>query len=517
MKTLLSFIKYDYLQRTRTYAFLITLCISLAVAYSFVPEPNASYSTLRVGSHLGHYNSAWFGYVTAIMTSIFLSLVGFYLVNSGIRTDVTTRVGQILAATPVKNSTYLIAKTFSNFLVLLTIVILVFLMSILLFFLYHDAGFSFEIGHFIKPYLYIAVPSIFFFSTLAVLSEVIFGRFTILQNVIFFFFYTTLLVNSSPTDESDFVFDVFGSKIVTHQMAENVNKITENDEEKDLSIGYVYGNIKELKRYEFNGVDFPVLFLLSRLGWSLLSLVLVFGIAPIFHRFNFRRPIKLKKVKKHVVDKTTFGHISIANLPAPQIDYGIFSLLKTELLLLIRHGKKWMWIINIIGMILLGFLPLEMAHLMVLPIVWFLQVGRLSELTSKELTNGVHYFTFSSYKPLTRLLLSQILAASLLMTALALPLLIRYAINVDFMAVASIALGGIGIVLLAAVLGILSKGKKLFEILFFMISYANINGIAFLDYFGGVNRDSSYVTHLILVVFSLATLSILLRKLQLHK
>lgn len=516
MKTILSFIKYDYLQRTRTYAFLITLCISLAVAYSFVPEPNASYSTLRVGSYLGYYNSAWFGYVTAIMTSIFLSLVGFYLVNSGIRTDAETRVGQIMAATPVKNSTYLLSKIFSNFLVLLTIVILVFLMSILLFFLYHDAEFTFEIGHFIKPYLFIAIPSIFFFSAIAVLSEVIFCRFSILQNVTFFFFYSALLVQGSPESDSDFMFDVFGSKIVTHQMTESVNDIT-GDERKDLSIGYVFGNIKELKRYVFKGVDFPVLFILSRLLWAVLSLLLVFGIAPFFHRFNFRKPLKSKKTNQELIHKTASGHISLANLPPPQIDYGVFSLLTTEMLLLIRQGKKWMWFVSLTGMALLGLLPLEMAHLMVLPILWFLQVGRLSQLTSKELNSGIHYFTFSSYKPLSRLLLTQIFAATLLMVVLATPLIIRYAIKADFMAVATIVLGGMGIVLLAAVLGILTKGKKLFEVLFFMISYANINGIPFLDYFGGINHDDSYVLIMVLIVLSLGSMGFLLRKYQLHR
>ncbi|WP_243456863.1 hypothetical protein [Polaribacter batillariae] len=77
MKPFLNIIKLDYLQRTRNYNFLITLCASLAIAYTFVPEPNANYSTIRISDYVGYYNSAWFGYVTAIMSSIFLSLIGF--------------------------------------------------------------------------------------------------------------------------------------------------------------------------------------------------------------------------------------------------------------------------------------------------------------------------------------------------------------------------------------------------------------------------------------------------------
>lgn len=126
MKSFFNIIKYDYAQRTRSYAFLITLCVSLAVAYSFVPEPNAGYSTIRIGDYLGYYNSAWFGYVTALMTSIFLFFTGFYLVNSGIKADVDTKVGQIVAATPICNLTYLFAKMLSNLMVLLTIMFIVF-------------------------------------------------------------------------------------------------------------------------------------------------------------------------------------------------------------------------------------------------------------------------------------------------------------------------------------------------------------------------------------------------------
>ena len=107
MKSLLTIIKLDYLQRTRNYNFLITLCATLAIAYTFVPEPNANYSTIRISDYVGFYNSAWFGYITAIMTSIFLSLIGFYLVNSGVKNDIDTRVSQLIAASSTKNFNYL--------------------------------------------------------------------------------------------------------------------------------------------------------------------------------------------------------------------------------------------------------------------------------------------------------------------------------------------------------------------------------------------------------------------------
>lgn len=51
-------LKGDYRQRTRSYAFLITLAISLFIAYTFVPEPSAPYTTVRLGDLVGEYTSA---------------------------------------------------------------------------------------------------------------------------------------------------------------------------------------------------------------------------------------------------------------------------------------------------------------------------------------------------------------------------------------------------------------------------------------------------------------------------
>ena len=516
MKSFFSIVRYDYYQRTRSYAFLITLCASLALAYTFVPEPNASYSTIRISDYIGYYNSSWFGYVTAIMTSIFLSLIGFYLVNSGIKADNDTRVGQIVATTPIKNLSYLLGKATSNFAVLFTIVCCVFFMSAMLFFLYND-GYPFEVLQFVKPYLLVVLPPIFFISTLAVVFEVVLGRYSVIQNIAFFFLFTALAL-ASPLEDTHFMTDVFGSKIVTQQMITKVNDISNTATTSGLNIGYVLGNSKETKRFLFEGVDFSAAFILSRILWMLVGVFLVVLIAPFFHRFDRKRLVKMKVVTEQAMaKKRKVNAVILSALPAVQKDYGILAFVKTEMVLLYRHGKRWLWLINLIGMVLLTLLPIATAHQYVLPILWFLQVGRLSELNTKEITYGVHYFAFTSFKPIGRLLFSQLLSGILLLLFLSVPLLIRYVVASDFLAVATIAVGGIFIVLLASTLGILSKGKKLFEILFFMITYSNINGLAATDYFGGMPHGSFYVPALALICLFLVILGVSVRYLQLRR
>jgi len=504
MKSFFTIIKYDYLQRTRSYTFLVTLCISLAVAYTFVPAPNANYSTIKIGDYVGVYNSDWIGYVTAMMTSIFLSLVGFYLVNGSIKTDIQTKVGQIVASTPISNFGYLFSKVLSNFLVLLTIVLIIFSMSIMLFFLYNE-GFSFEIIQFIKPYFFITIPALFFIATLAVVFEVFFGKYSVIQNIGFFFLFSILLILPAST-ETQFELDIFGSKIVTYQMENQVKEISQSNEPIGLNIGYNIGNVKEIKRFNFEGVKFPISFLLSRIGWMLLCIVSIVIISPIFHRFNVKERMSIKKTTQNILISKTNNEIVLSALPKVNINYGILPLLKIELLLLFRKGKRWLWIINIIGMGLLAALPLDISFQIVLPVLWFLQVNRLSELTTKEVANNVHYFAFASYKPLSRLLVSQVLAGTVLILFLAIPLIVRLAFMANVSAVISVVLGGVFITLLASTLGILTKGKKLFEVLFFMIAYANVNNVPFLDYFGAISYNIKYVLIFIFVLFSIGFL-----------
>jgi hypothetical protein len=516
MKPFLTIVKSDYLQRTRSYAFLITLCASLAIGYTFVPEPNANYSTIRIADHVGYYNSAWFGYVTAIMTSIFLSLIGFYLVNSGIKKDIETRVGQIVASTPISNFKYLFSKTLSNFILLLTIVAMVFIMSILLFTLYND-GYSFELFQFIKPYVLITIPTMFFISVLAVVFEVFFGKYSVIQNIGFFFLFSILMV-FTPKTEAQYSLDLFGSKIVIHKLEETVRDITNSDKITDLSIGYVVpDDMKETKKFEFNGIDFPLSFIISRFIWILFGIVIIAIISTFFHRFDRKRQVSVKRFVTVTEKKHSIKEVILSSLPKAQVNYSIFPLLKTEFLMLFRKGKKWLWIINGIGMVLLAILPIQVSHQIVLPILWFLQVSRLSDLTTKETTHNAHYFAFTAFKPISRLFTSQLVASVVLMVLLASPLLIRLGLSINFIGVFAVIFGGILMVMLAALLGILSKGKKLFEVLFFMITYVNINGIPFVDYFGGFEHHQFYLIQLLLFILFLGIMSTLMRKLQLEK
>ncbi|HRI22514.1 MAG TPA: hypothetical protein PLA68_16245, partial [Panacibacter sp.] len=485
-----------YRQRTRSYAFLITLAISLYLAYTFVPAPGADYSTVKIGKYVGENNAAWIGHVMAIMTSVFLSLFGFYLVNNSIKKDIDTEVGMIIATTPISNFKYLLTKMLSNFLLLLTITGIVFIMGIVLFFVRSNGG-SFNPVQFILPWLLTTVPSVFLISALAVLAEVFLGKWPMLQYIGFFFYFGIITANILPGAGSTtkMMLDPFGVKVVMTGME---NLVQQHYDAKATmgSVGFNLTDNQEIKTFLFSGMPWPALFIFSRLLWIGISLLLIFISSKFFHRFNFRETVRVSKKKKELTANNSAGNllqdIQLSSLPAVQTDYGIVPFIKTEMLMLFRKGSRWLWLVNIAGMIALIFTPLNIAHQMVLPLLWFLQVARWSDLATKEKTNRIHYFAFASYQPLKRLLPSQLIAGILLALALALPLMIRYLAAGDALQVLYIFNGAIFIVTLALCLGIISGGKKIFEILFFAITYFNFNLIPFADYFGGISHYASY-------------------------
>jgi len=507
MKLFFQIIRFDYLQRIRNYNFLITLCFSIIFAYSFVPDYNSNYSTIRIGGYIGNYNSAWFSFVTAMMTSSFLSFIGFYLVSSSISYDITSRVGLITAVTKTSNYRYLLSKTFSNFLILLTIVFVIFFSSMFLF-VYRDNGNDFELILFVKAYSFITIPAIFFISSIAVVFEVMFASKSILQNIIFSILFGFILAFPANS-KLGFALDFTGTKIVTQSMVKNLEVNNLTSDSVSPSIGYSSIKISELKRFDFNETDLPMSFLLSRVFWIIISILFISGTSKLFHRFSTKENKVGKKKKIFSFSDSNKNEIELNKLSSPKINYSILPLIKTEFILILRKSKKWLLLVNVLLMIALAFSSMKLAHQIILPILWFLQVSRISDITTKEASSKIEYLVNTSYKPMQRLFTAQLLSSFSLMLLLSLPLLIRYAILLDTVSITAIVLGALLIIIMSAFIGLVTKGKKLFEIVFFLITYANVNKVHHLDYFGAINNN---IVTIALMLFVLIFSTILIKR-----
>jgi hypothetical protein len=392
-------------------------------------------------------------------------------------------------------------------------------MSVALFFI-RGNGFSFELTQFILPYTIVTVPALFFISSLAVVAEVFVGRRPVIQYILFFALFNIITANVMMSEGSGMTkyLDPFGVKAVTTGMEDFV-RTHFHEKAQVVSMGFNFSDKQHVKTFVFEGMPWQPAFIASRFIWIGFSLLLVWISAKFFHRFDVKEKTRTKK-KKLVVDNISPGlvarYIKLSALPAITPAYGIAPFIKTELLMLVRKGSKWFWLLNAAGVIALIFAPLSVAHQIVLPILWFLQVSRWSDIATKEKTHRMHYFTFAAYQPLRRLLVSQIIAGILLAIALAFPLMIRYLISADFMHALEIFTGAVFIVALAVCLGISTGGNKLFEILFFLVTYSAVNKIPFMDYFGGMHNDVDYTGFMLVITIFLLMVSFVLRSYEIR-
>ena len=495
MNSYISIIKADYYQRARSYVFLITMLASVCLAYTFVPTADAAYSTVRIGNYVGENNAAWIGHVTAFMASTFLWLIGFYLVHSGIRRDQDTGIGQIVATTSLSNFKYLLAKSLSNFFVLFTITLIVMMMALVLV-IVRGHTYHFDIVQFLSPFLFATLPSIFCVSVLAVLAEVLLGKYNVLQYVIFFFLFPAIIAfTTSGQSSNQYWFDVLGTKYLSDSMIGVVNATT-GTTFNSVSAGFLFGEKNKIQYFLFQGTHWSTLYIISRIAWVILAVFILFIFSKFFHRFDVKERISGKKENKKVdLNEIQFipKEIQLSTLPLASPQFGILPFIKIEFLMLIRKGPKWIWLINIGVFVALFFIPLAEAHKIGLPILWFLQINRWADIATKEKENSTHYFTYAAFRPLQRLLFSQIIAGVLLTMLLALPLIFRHAISGNYTYVLSILLGATFVVAFSVSSGIVSGGKRLFEILFFMLTYTNLNFIPEMDYFGALKHGTNYL------------------------
>jgi hypothetical protein len=513
MNSFASIIKADYLQRTRSNIFLATLLVSIYVAYSFVPTASAAYCTVRISNYVGYNNAAWIGHVTAIMTSTFMWFIGFYIINNGIRRDEESGVGQIIAATSISNFLYLLAKALSNFMVLLTITLIIILMALGLV-MVRGSEYHFNVLQFIQPYLYATIPSLFFLSAFAVFFEIIFGKRTNLLNISFFVLFSGLMgyVFDSSGQIAQWA-DVLGIKHILSEMEGVANGVIGNLHH-GISVGYNFGSKRDIHYFLFEGTRFNLFYLTCRLFWVAMAFVLLWISSIIFRRFDTRTfilPVLGRQKQLPVNEAPLTKEITFSPLPEAATDFSIFPLIKGEIMMLLRKGPKWFWLLNLGLFIALFLTPPDKALQVLLPIIWFLQINRWEDISTKEKYYGTSSFVYVSSKPLLRLLTAQIVAGTITALAFSFPVLLRYSLKGEFVYLPGIVLGAVILIGLSTSLGILTGGKRLFEVFFFMLTYAVIENIPQADYFGGIHHTSGYFAIQMLIVLALLAISYLAR------
>lgn len=419
MKTLRSIyhlMRADYLERTRRYAFLVTLISVVFMAYAYVPARNAGYITLSVDGARGVYNSAWVGSLVAILVGITIPALGFFVVKNSVTRDTETGVGQIIATTPIKRAAYIIGKWLSNLSVLMVMIAIVALsMVILQLVLGEDRHIN--LITLLSPLVWVVLPTVTLVAAIAILFETIGWLSGGFGNIVYFLVCTVVTMASFlpvMMGKSGSAFgDIFGVSRPLSAMLKATAAVFPNLDTGNTSIGPIPTSLAgtSLQTFAWAGVQWTPLEIVARLRWIGVAFILVLLATLFFTRFDTNR-MRVRKAKArpaHVIplpsendamEKNSVMHLT--PLSPEMMRFSFWRLLMAELRLMRKSISK-LWLL--VAMILFAaglFVTPEVARVYILPITWLWPILIWSALGVREAQFHTGGLVYSAAYPLRR-------------------------------------------------------------------------------------------------------------------
>ena len=475
VRVLYQLARADFLERIRRYAFLVTLIATVYLAYTVI----AGDMSLSLGSYRGVYNSSWVGLQMAMTVTIFVSLAGFYVVKNTVDRDLQTRVGQILAATPLGKLDYVLGKALSNFAVLAFIAALLAVFAALGQ-LWAGEDLHIRVWPLLAPFVFIALPTLAYVAALAVLFEVIPWLRGGVGNVVYFFLFMFTLTLGLETHDAFFDFTAIewlDVRLETWLYAHTPGYTG------GLSIGN--SGTPLTQRFLWPGFDWQLDMISMRIYWLAVALVLILLAALLFDRFDPARrgsgdrpagpgwlrtwwhrrkvgaqPAQAEGGLNGVVKPKPFVHLTPLNLAA--VKFRPASVLTAELRLMLKR-QSWWWYVVAAGLIIASVAsPAEKARGM-LPWLWIWPLLLWSAMGTRETRLQTGSFIFSSAHPLRRQFTAAWLAGFAVALLMGAGAALRMFIARDWTGMVGYAAAAAFIPTLAIAMGVWSGTGKLFE------------------------------------------------------
>ncbi|MFJ8628665.1 hypothetical protein ACIRD3_38285 [Kitasatospora sp. NPDC093550] len=518
----------DFRDRVRRPAYAVTLLAAVGLGYLAVPNVNSTWVIMDVGGSRGVYNSAYVGAVTALAGALWLTFGGFYVVRSGIARDETSRVGQILAATPLRTSSYLFAKFLSNLLVLASMTGVLALTALVMQ-LARGENRSVDPVALVEPFVLLALPLMALTAAAAILFEAVPLLRAGFGNVVWF---VLALVISIGGQSGSAPFGGLG----VHQVAQSMNAAMGNQHLQSGEGGFSLGLTKVSKplgTFVWDGFDPSGGFVLGRLVLVLLACLVALLPTLWFGRFDPARsagsPVKAGAgADAPGADGASVplaaGAFDTAG-PAPAATWstapgelprteptraGAFGrLLAGEVRILLQGVSPWWWAVAG-ALTVAGFaLPMDTVTGMLLPGVWLWPVLIWSRLGSQQVENGLEVL-LGAYPAARRRLLAEWASGLVLTAVMGVAPLVRMLVAGDGPGVACWFGGVLFIPSLAMSLGVLSRTHRVFQAIYLPIWYVLVNNVAALDFMGAVRVDGRPAgpSPLLIVALSAAMLAV---------
>lgn len=468
----------DFLERARRHSFLVTVAGTIYVGYLV----NAGYVNLSIDGQRGVFNSAWVGTLTALTLSFLLPLFGFYLIKNTIERDRATGVGEILAATPLSRAAYTLGKTASNFL-FLGVVVAILAVAGLAMQLLSGEDARLDLGAFLGPLVWLALPAVALVSALAVLFETVRWLRGSLGNVIYFFGWLLMIPVAMETG----IVDPIGAELVQTTLKADLAGRIPSDAGVSFTIGPRERDIRTTFTWE--GIDWTAGVIAGRLGYAATAMGLALLAALPFGRFDPAREGARRAPKAKADGKRRRWRVA---LPSWSPRSAFTALVLAELRLMLRGRNRGWWVVAL-GLLGAGiFAPLGAAREVILPLSWIWPIALWSGLGARERLHGTEQLVFAAPRPVA-FHAAALWAAGVLVTALAgSAVAFRFAAAGDRTALLAWLGACLFIPSLALALGSWSGSGKAFEVVYLVLWYIGpMNHVPGVDYIGTTARTAA--------------------------
>src|ERR1700722_5408838 len=515
----------DFLERVRRYSFVLTMGISIYLGYAAA----TGQLEMRVGDSRGVFNSAWIGGLMALVCSTFLSLAGFYVVKNTIERDRLTRVGEILASTPMTKTFYVMGKVVSNFAVLAAMVVILAIYGIIMQ-VWHAGAPRVVLWKLLGPFLLIVLPIMALVAAVAVLFETIPGLRGGFGNVLYFFVWSVALATPIIASEnnSSSLFDWAGLSVIWSSIGAAA-KLPANHFSFSLSIGS--GNQAHgASTFQWEGVQWTPELILARLSWIAVARALALLAALLFDRFDpskerSRRSasalalVSIEATENFSLPRASIHVPPLTPLADRQSHFRFKAILLAELRLMLK-GQKWWWYSVAAGLIVAcAATPSPSGRGMLLACAWFWPVLFWSEMGVRETRDQTSQLIFSAPHPIARQLPAVWLAGVGLALLTGSGFAGRLLFTGNWRGLFAWLVGALFIPTLALTFGVWSGSSKLFEIVYTLLWYVGpMHATLQLDFMGSAPGTES--TRIPIFYFAcaaaMAAIAILGRKRQLQ-
>jgi hypothetical protein len=529
-RTVAAIARADFLERVRRYSFFVTLLFAVYLGYATAKGQ----ITLQLDEYRGVYTSAWIGTLVALVTSCFVSLIGFYIVKNSVERDRLTGVGQILAAAPLAKPAYALGKFLSNLAVLTSMVVVLALGALAMQFLVAEDPVA-DFWALLAPFLLIALPVMALTAAIAILFEMVPVLRGGVGNVIWFFGWSFGL--GLPMLTGLKWLDPAGIFTVMQSLSAEARRYVPGYR-GGMAFQINIGQVHVAQNLRWLGLPWNSEQILLRLAWIAVAVLLSLFASVLFDRFadtgsgrgsrGSSNPRKGPLAAGGDAYSTSQGIASALAVPArvhlsplPQrAPVNAFPRLVAAELRLALQGYRWWWYAVAIGL-LIGQLaaPLPVSHGPLLAVAWIWPVLIWSAMGARESRFATRALLFSSARIVFRQLPACFASGFLVSLFTGAGAAIRLFLAGDWSGLFAWLVAAAFLPSLALALGVVTGSSKFFEALYVAWWYVGpLNHIPGLDFTGaaGGSRTLRYAVIYLVLSFALVAAALIVRSRQLR-